>query len=231
MTKIFHGHRADCKPVAHSVQVCSCVITHLCAYKAQCCLIQPFFPSCGSEGPWLSISHTPFLSLWCVAFGHVIKKAAQTFCILGLPREMGVLDCEQSIFPLMDCACCRALFLWDMVLHQWCPVFRDSVVVLSSGVLYAGHFWHQNGRTILVTVFFIQLSIIVTNLRKGVLRWRHFTSPVWCEPESPNCYVSFHMLQNHVWEWNLVCDTQLLIVKVLWVHIDWCQGGSQSQYE
>jgi hypothetical protein len=47
MTKIFHGHSADCKPVAHSVQDCSCVIIHLCAYKAECCLIQPLFPSCG----------------------------------------------------------------------------------------------------------------------------------------------------------------------------------------
>jgi len=39
------------------------------------------------------------------------------------------------------------------------------------------------------------------------------------------------MLQNHIWESNLVCDTHLLIVKELWVHIDWCLGGHQSQYE
>lgn len=58
-------------------------------------------------------------------------------------------------------ACCRSLFLWCMVLHQWCPMFRDGVVVLSSEVLYAGHFWHQNGSTIFVTVFLIQLYIIV----------------------------------------------------------------------
>jgi hypothetical protein len=118
--------------------------------------------------------------------GHVVKKIAQTLCILGLPREMGVLDCKQLIFPLMDYSCCRSLFLWDMVLHQWCPTFRDSFVVLSSGALYVVHFWHQNGGTIFVTVFLIQLYIIVTYLRNGVLRWRQFTSPVWCKLESPN---------------------------------------------
>jgi hypothetical protein len=120
------------------------------------------------------------------AVGHVVKKAAQTLCILGPPWKMGVLDCKQSVFPLMNYACCRSLFLWDMVLHRWCPTFRDSVVVLSSGALCVGHVWHQNGSTIFVTVFFIQLYIIITNLRNGVLRWRQFTSAVWCTMESPN---------------------------------------------
>ena len=66
ISKLFHGHGADWKPVARGVQVCSCVITHLCAYEAECCLIQPFFPSCDSEGLLLSLTHTSFLSLLCV---------------------------------------------------------------------------------------------------------------------------------------------------------------------
>jgi hypothetical protein len=165
-----------------------------------------------------SISHTfsVLAMCWCDPWntvdmvGHVVKKAAQTLCRLGLPWEMGVLDCKQSVFPQMDYACCRSLFLWDTVLHQWCPTFWDSVLVLSSGVLYAGHFWHH-----LCNSLFVQLYVIVTYLRNGVLRWRQFTSPVCCKQESSN----------------LVYDTRLLIAKELWVHIDWCLCGHQSQYE
>lgn len=88
--------------------------------------------------------------IWCV--WPCCKEGSTDICILGHPWEMGVLDCKQSIFPLMDYACCRSLFFWDAVLHQLCPTFWDSVVVFYSGVMYAGHFWHQNGSTIFVTV-------------------------------------------------------------------------------
>jgi len=196
----------------------------------------PFLWVWESTTLYIPYTFSVLMMWWCDpsntvdVFGHVVKKVAQTLCILGCPWETRVLDCKQSVFPLMSCLCCSSLFLCDMVLHQWCPMFRDNVVVLSSGVLYAGHFWHQNGSTVFVTVFLFN-CISLTNLWNGVLHWRQFTSPVRCKLKSPNSSLSFHVLQNHAWEPNLICDTQLLIVKKLWVHIDWCLGEHQSQYE